>query len=221
MGRDPGGAGAQDRDRGSSVSGVCNSRGVPLDFTAIDFETANSHPSSACAVGLARVRGGVVVDRTNWLIRPPAQHGAFLPFNVKIHGITPDMVADARDWQGQLADLGAFIGGDVAVAHNAGFDMGVIRAACAETVTPTPRLRYLCSVQVSRKTYDIPSHRLPLAAAAAGFGEFAHHDALADAEACAAIIIDAARRAEVDGVTQLSRKLGVRIHPLKAIPLKL
>lgn len=194
---------------------------MTLDFTAIDFETANSHPSSACAVGLARVRGGEVVERVEWLIRPPEAHAAFLPFNIKIHGITPEMVATARDWVGQLDELRDFIGDDVAVAHNAGFDMGVIRAACAETVTPTPRLRYMCSVQVSRKTYDLASHRLPLAAAAAGFGEFAHHDALADAEACAAIIVDAARRAEVESVPQLSKKVGVRIHQLKAIPLKL
>jgi DNA polymerase-3 subunit epsilon len=194
---------------------------MPVDFTAIDFETANSHPSSACAVGLVRVRSGRVVDRAEWLIRPPAGHADFLPFNIKIHGITAEMVASARTWEDQLDELREFIDADVTVAHNASFDMGVIRAACAETVTPTPRLKYLCSVQVSRKTYEIPSHRLPLAAEAAGFGEFAHHDALADAEACAAIISDAARRHEVDDLVQLAKKTGLRIQQLKAIPLKL
>lgn len=194
---------------------------MPVDFTALDFETANSHPSSACSVGLVRVRDGVVVERTSWLIAPPEGHAQFLPFNIKIHGITPSMVVDALRWQEQLADLTAFIGDDVAVAHNASFDMGVIRAACAETITPTPRLKYLCSVQVSRKTYDIPSHRLPLSAEAAGFGDFAHHDALADAEACAAIISDAARRHEVGDVLALAKKTGLRLQQLKAIPLKL
>ena len=43
-----------------------------LDFTAIDFETANSNSASACSVGLVKVRDGVVVDETGWLIRPPA-----------------------------------------------------------------------------------------------------------------------------------------------------
>ncbi|RGE17654.1 exonuclease domain-containing protein [Leucobacter sp. wl10] len=194
---------------------------MPVDFTAIDFETANSHPSSACAVGLVRVREGRVVDRAEWLIRPPAAHAEFLPFNIKIHGITAEMVTEAPEWAAQLVELRDFIGDDVAVAHNASFDMGVIRAACAETVTPTPRLRYLCSVQVSRKTYEIPSHRLPLAAAAAGFGEFAHHNALADAEACAAIVSDAARRHEAADLAQLAKKTGLRIQQLKAIPLKL
>ena len=131
------------------------------------------------------------------------------------------MVEDAREGGEQLEELRGFIGDDVAVAHNAAFDMGVIRAACFETVTPTPRLKYLCSVLVSRKTYDIPSHRLPLAAEAAGYGEFPHHEALADAEACAAIIVDAARRHEVGDVTALAKKTGLRLQQLKAIPLKL
>lgn len=192
-----------------------------MDFTAIDFETANSHLSSACSVGLVRVRDRVVVERARWLIRPPEGHAEFLPFNVKIHGITAEMVQSARDWAGQLASLREFIGGDIAVAHNAGFDMGVIRAACAETITPTPKLRYLCSVQVSRKTYNIPSHRLPLAAAAAGFGEFAHHEALADAEACAAIIVDASRRHAADDLPALAKATGLRVQRLAAIPLSL
>ena len=206
---------------GVNVRRVCHPRCVPVDFTAIDFETANSHPSSACAVGMVRVRDGRVVDRVEWLIRPPRAHAAFLPFNIKIHGITAEMVVDARDWAEQLEDLRGFIGDDVTVAHNASFDMGVIRAACAETITPTPRLRYLCSVQVSRKTYELPSHRLPLAAEAAGFGDFAHHDALADAEACAAIISDAALRHEVGDLAALAKKTGLRFQQLKAIPLKL
>ena len=33
-----------------------------LDFTAIDFETANGFRGSPCAVGAVRVRDGVMVD---------------------------------------------------------------------------------------------------------------------------------------------------------------
>lgn len=194
---------------------------MPVDFTAIDFETANSHASSACAVGLVKVRDGKVVDRVSWLIKPPTGRDEFLPFNITIHGITPEMVADALGWAEQLQPMLEFVDGDITVAHNAGFDMNVIKNACAETVTPTPKLRYLCSVQVSRKTYDITSHRLPLAAAAAGFTEFQHHEALADAEACAAIITDAARRHEANDLVTLAKVTGLKIHTLKAIPLKL
>lgn len=194
---------------------------MPVDFTAIDFETANSHSASACAVGLVRVRNGVVVERADWLIRPPAEHGEFLFWNIKIHGIQPEMVADAATWEQQLPTLRDFIGTDIVVAHNAGFDMGVIRGACAATVQPTPRLQYFCSVQLARKTYELESYKLPLAAAAAGFREFPHHDALADAEACAAIVIDSARRFEADGLPALAKASGVKINQLKALPLKL
>jgi len=74
---------------------------------------------------------------------------------------------------------------------------------------------------VSRKTYDLPSHRLPLAAEAAGYGPFAHHEALADAEACAAIISDAARRHGASDVEALAQATGLQVQRLKAIPLKL
>lgn len=194
---------------------------MPVDFTAIDFETANSKSASACSVGLVRVRDGVVVERESWLIRPPESVGEFLSFNIKIHGITPEMVIDAHDWVEQFDRMHNFIGADVVVAHNASFDMGVIKGACAETVLPTPKYRYLCSVQVARKTYDLDSYRLPFAAAAAGFAEFEHHDAMADAEACAAIISDAALRFEAPTVEALAKATGVKINTLKAIPLKL
>lgn len=194
---------------------------MPVDFTAIDFETANSHASSACSVGLVRVRDGVVVERADWLIKPPATHPEFSPFNIKIHGITPAMVSNAPDWAAQLTEMTEFLGTDITVAHNASFDMGVIRTACAETITPVPKLRYLCSVQVSRKTHDLPSHRLPLAAAAAGFVDFAHHNASADAEACAAIVIDAARRHGAQDMRELIKVTGVKLRTLQAIPLKL
>lgn len=194
---------------------------MPVDFTAIDFETANSQSASACAVGLVRVRNGIVVEREDWLIRPPEQCSNFLDFNIKIHGITPEMVAEAAGWAEQFDRMHSFIGNDIVVAHNASFDMGVIKGACAATVLPTPKYRYLCSVQVARKTYTLDSYRLPSAAAAAGFAEFAHHDALADAEACAAIIVDAARLFEAPSVDALAKATKVPIKRLTATPLKL
>lgn len=194
---------------------------MPVDFTAIDFETANSKSASACAVGLVKVRDGLVVEREAWLIRPPAEFDNFLEFNVQIHGITPEMVEDAQGWAEQFTRMHEFIGEDIVVAHNASFDMGVIKGACAATILPTPKYRYLCSVQVARKTYDLDSYRLPSAAAAAGFAEFAHHDAQADAEACAAIITDSAVRFEVPTVDALAKATGVSIKRLSATPLKL
>ncbi len=189
---------------------------MALDFTAIDFETANSSNASACAVGLARVRDGRVVATASWLIRPPAGHDHFAEINVGIHGIRAADVATASEWSAQLGRLTQFAGSDVLVAHNAGFDMAVLRRACEVTGEDCPPYRYLCSLQVARRTYEIPSYRLPLAAAAAGYGEFAHHDALADAVACAHIVIDAARRTAADDVDILAALTGVKVSQIPA-----
>ena len=184
---------------------------MPLDFTAIDFETANGSPASACSVGLVKVRDGQVVDRIGWFIQPPAGHDHFVDWNIRIHGIRPEMVVDAPSWTEQLVDLIAFAEDDILVAHNAGFDMGVIKAACAATGIATPSYAYMCSLQLARKTYTLDSYRLPMAALAAGFEDFAHHDAVADSEACAAIMIHAADRWGAIDLVELSGLAGVRL----------
>lgn len=189
---------------------------MSLDFTAIDFETANSSSASACAVGLARVRNGEVVATANWLIKPPPGHDRFFEFNTGIHGICAEDVALALGWSDQLDDLVAFVGDDVLVAHNAGFDMAVLRRACEATGDACPPYRYFCSLQLARKVYDLESYRLPFVAAEAGFGSFTHHDALADALACAHIVIDAARRHDAADLDALAEATAVRISHTRA-----
>ncbi|MGK3950731.1 exonuclease domain-containing protein [Microbacterium sp. I2] len=187
---------------------------MPLDFTAIDFETANSSSASACAVGLVRVRDGEVVDKTGWLIRPPAGHDVFFELNTRIHGIRAEDVVHAPTWTQQLGALTAFAGDDVLVAHNAGFDMAVIKRACDATGDDCPPYRYACSLQVARKVYQLDSYRLPFVAAEAGFPDFPHHNATADALACAHVMIDAARRLGADDVDALVHAAGVRVSQI-------
>ncbi|MFT4220843.1 MAG: 3'-5' exonuclease [Microbacterium sp.] len=189
---------------------------MALDFTAIDFETANPSTASACAVGLARVRAGRVVATAGWLIQPPPGHDDFHRGNTRIHGIRKADVAGAKRWTEQLDDLCAFAGADVLVAHNAGFDMNVLKRACDATGLACPPYRYVCTLQVSRKVYELASYRLPLVAAEAGFGEFPHHDATADAHACAQIVIDAARRVGAADVHELAEKVGVKVSQIAA-----
>jgi len=187
-----------------------DAEGVPLDFTAIDFETANSSNASACAVGLARVRDGRVVETTGWLIQPPPGHDRFFELNTRIHGLRAEDVLGAKTWSEQLADLAEFAGTDVFVAHNAGFDMMVLRRACEATGDPYAAYRYVCSLQVARKLYDLDSYRLPSVAAAAGFIDFPHHDPTADALACAHIMIHAAHLVGAGDIGALAELAGVR-----------
>ncbi|MFS0732553.1 3'-5' exonuclease [Microbacterium sp. 1P10UB] len=188
---------------------------MPLNFTAIDFETANSSTASACAVGLARVRNGRVVATAGWLIQPPPGHDRFFELNTGIHGLRAADVVDAKTWSAQLDDIVAFAGADVLVAHNAGFDMAVLKRACAATGDACPPYRYACSLQVARNVYTLESYRLPFVAAEAGFADFVHHDPIADALACAHIMIDAARRVGAADVTALAESAGVKMSRIR------
>ncbi|MFQ4147350.1 exonuclease domain-containing protein [Arthrobacter sp. LAPM80] len=173
---------------------------MALDFTAIDFETANGFRGSPCSVGLTKVRGGVVVDEGYWIMRPPEGHDHFDSRNITIHGITPDDVATAPRFRDVFPEVHAFIGTDALVAHNAAFDVGVIRSAAEVSGMRAPAFDYACTVVLSRKNYSLPSYSLPFVAEAAGVPLLHHHDATEDARACAGIMVDIAAKHNVASV---------------------
>ena len=104
---------------------------MPIDFTAIDFETANGSPASPCAVGLVKVRDGKITDTLSFLIQPPIPNDWFHSGNIKVHGIRPSDVDGAPTAQEAIRMMLAFIGVDTLIAHNAPFDMGVLRATAS------------------------------------------------------------------------------------------
>jgi DNA polymerase III subunit epsilon len=184
---------------------------VGLDFTAIDFETANGFRGSPCAVGLSKVRGGVVVEEASWLMRPPENYDTFDHHNVRIHGIRPDQVAGLPRFGELFPEIGAFIGGDVLAAHNAAFDLGVIRSGLEVSGLPGPAYDYVCTVMLSRRCYSLVSNSLPYAAEEAGVPLVNHHDAAEDARACAGILIDIARRNGAASIAELHLSLGLAV----------
>ena len=187
---------------------------MPLDFTAIDFETANGSSASPCAVGLVKVRDGKIVDSWATLIEPPGEHNWFHAGNIQVHGIRPSDVDGAPTVQEAFSAMFEFIGDDVLIAHNAPFDMGVIRGAAEYVGFSVPDLSYACSLAISRKTYNLESYRLPAVAFAVGFEEFDHHDALADSTACAHIIIHAAKRNGAEDLAVLLAETKQVLKPL-------
>ena len=187
---------------------------MPLNFTAIDFETANGSPASPCAVGLTKVREGRIVDELALMFKPPWPHDWFAAGNVAVHGITPEMVQDAPGFQDALPELLLFAEEDILLAHNAGFDMNVLVKTASHITFDLPNFRYACSLVMARKTYDLDSYRLPSVAYAAGHEEFSHHDALADADACARIVINMAKRHGANSVDELAVATG---HKIKQI----
>lgn len=187
-----------------------------LSFTAVDFETANSYRGSPCEVGLVRVRDGVVVDQARHLVRPPEAVDHFDYFNMSLHGITPAMVADAPRWKDLLPELVEFIGDDIVVAHNAGFDIGVVRYACAADNIEWPMMRFVCTLVMARHALRLPSYRLPFVVEALGLQMGDHHDPLADAKAVADIIPALAVREDVNDLEALTESLRMCIGHMRS-----
>ena len=157
-------------------SGECN-------FTAIDFETANSNRSSACAIGIVKVRKGIITEETYQLIDPEEE---FHYRNIGIHGITPEHVVGKPNfeefWQTTLKDI---ILNEIIIGHNAAsVEISIIRACLGKyELKPVP-FKYGCTMVAAKKEgYPTKlsglSKKLDI--------DLDHHQALSDAIACARI----------------------------------
>jgi DNA polymerase-3 subunit epsilon len=164
--------------------------GVGMNFVAIDFETANYAQNSACAVGLVKVVGDKIIDKAVHLIKPPTREFVF----TYVHGLRWNDVASADDFGKLWPTLAPFLkGAEFLAAHNASFDKGVLRASCSSYGIPTPSLPFRCTVQISRRTWNIYPTKLPDVCQRLGI-DLNHHDPLSDAMACAQIILAASKK---------------------------
>lgn len=200
-----------------SLAGLRPPRVQGLNFTAVDFETANGFRGSPCAIGMVRVRDGNVDELFFKRMRPPEGFDRFDPRNVDIHGITAERVAAEPRFGELFGQISEFIGDDTLVAHNATFDTEVFESALEVSGLDSPGgLRVLCSVRLARAVYQLDSHALPKAAAAAGFDLKHHHHALWDARAAAAIVVDIAEREKVRTVDELFSAHQIESEELEA-----
>ena len=113
------------------------------------------------------------------------------------------MIESAPEYSEVLVKMLEFVAEDVLIAHNASFDMGVLRASALAIGGSLPPLSYSCSLQIARKTYNLESYRLNQVAYAVGHEEFDHHNALADSDACSRIVINAANRHGAENLQEL------------------
>lgn len=171
-----------------------------FDFVTIDFETANHHRGSACAVGMTRVRSGGIVESVSWLMQPPEQYAGFEFYNTMIHGINEQMVFGEPHFVEVLPRIIEFIGSDVVCAHNARFDVSVLTAASIAVGQEPTVAPFICTLTAARRCLELPSYRLPFVADALGVRLDEHDEPGADARAVAMIV---PRLSEVLGVSDL------------------
>jgi len=159
-----------------------------MRYTVIDFETANSKRSSACALGIAVVEDNKIVESFAHLIRPKDMY--FAGMNIGIHGIYPEDVENEPEFDVLYEQVfKKYIENQLVIAHNASFDFSVLRACLNEYGIPFPKCDYLCTVKVAQKMWpNLARHSLDVVSKYLGY-DFKHHDAYDDACACANIMI--------------------------------
>ncbi|MDR2490574.1 MAG: 3'-5' exonuclease [Spirochaetaceae bacterium] len=184
-----------------------------MNFVSIDFETAKYSRESACSVGLVKYIDGKKTDCLYSLIRPPFLY--IRPDFTEIHGLTVDDVKDAPVfadvWQ---CAVKPFIKGFPLVAHNAQFDMGVLRAALEWYGIKVPRQPYFCTLKLSRRVWpELKSHALTALAKTFGI-IYNAHNALDDAETCGKLVQMAAGKYRCTSLAELLAAAGLEMERL-------
>lgn len=178
-----------------------------FDFVALDFETADKY--IPCSLGLAVVSNSQIVEKRNWLIKPIC-YPYFHYYAQRIHGIHKDDVKFEPEFDELWNEIKPYLESQVLVAHNASFDINVLRKTLRHYKLEIPPARYYCTYQIARLVWQqSPKFSLDYLCNEMGF-EFSHHKADSDAEACARLLLHEAECLGVETFEQLKRKLKIR-----------
>ncbi|MBE6047848.1 MAG: DNA polymerase III subunit epsilon [Clostridium sp.] len=180
-----------------------------MNFTAIDFETANEKRNSACSIGITRVENNKIIDEKYFLIKPPEMR--FLPQNIWIHNIYPEDVKDSKTFDEIWPEIKDYFEEELIIAHNASFDLSVLRNLLDTYNIEYPYLKYACTVILGQNHIeDVKNHKLNTLAEYVGH-EFKHHHAGEDATACAKIMIYLCETLGIKDLLTLNLKGGITI----------
>lgn len=183
---------------------------MAIDFIAIDFETANEKRASVCAVALIVFEDDNITKELEWIVSPPQHLNYFNPYNVQIHGIKESDVISKPEFNDIWPEIYRLINHKILVAHNASFDMSVLRQLLDCYNLDYPNIEFICTCNVARKTWDKQiNYTLKNIGNNLGY-IFNHHDAHDDARICGKILLDACRYHGCDSIADLSKKIGLK-----------
>ncbi|MDY3618654.1 PolC-type DNA polymerase III [Agathobaculum sp.] len=175
-----------------SLSVVRGPSAEPLDgtFIVFDLETTGLNPASEEITEIAAVRvvGGEIRDSFQTYVNP---HKPIPEEITKLTGISDETVADAPELREAVPKFLAWAGEGAypLVAHNAGFDMGFLRAAC-KRLAHEPTFTSIDTLEMSRLMLPhLHKFKLNILAKELQVGPFEHHRASEDAAVLGRIFV--------------------------------
>jgi DNA polymerase-3 subunit epsilon len=185
-------------------------------ITCIDFETANPFWGSICSVGVAVIEGNKITKTISRLVKPHPDYREFNRDNIRVHGIKPEMVSDAPEFDEIYKEIKPLIEGGVVAAHNTTFDVNCLRDVLTLYKIPIPSFDYICTCELSRASWEgLTNYRLKTVNAHLGH-KFKQHDAGEDAIASANIIIKSMQENKAKDIYDLAEMLKVNMGKVKA-----
>jgi len=188
-----------------------------VTFVVFDLETTGTGPTTAeiTEFGAVKVHGGEVVGEFATLVRTIE---GVPPIITVLTGITDAMLAEAPPLDEVLPAFLEFIGGSVLVAHNAGFDLSFLKAACERTGYPVPTWEHLDTAKLARRIVtrdESPNNKLSSLARLFRARTEPCHRALADARATVDVLHGLFERLGNLGVTTLEdvHEYSARVSP--------
>ncbi|MFF0306036.1 DEDD exonuclease domain-containing protein [Streptosporangium sp. NPDC004379] len=202
-----------------AVQGTLDELGTPLDqitFVVFDLETTgvSAAEHAITEIGAVKVRGGEVLGEFATLVDPGSP---IPPFISVLTGITDGMVVAAPKIEAVLPSFLEFARGATLVAHNAGFDVGFVKAACAAHGHPPPDHPVVDTVVLARRLLtrdEAPNCKLATLARLFS-GTEPRHRALADARATVDVLHALLERAGSFGVHTLEELRGFTRAPTR------
>ncbi|THB64275.1 MAG: 3'-5' exonuclease [Spirochaetaceae bacterium] len=123
-----------------------------LTCTAFDFETTGLHPGIDKIVEFGAVQfvDGKMTKSFEALCNPGVP---IHPEASRVSGITDNMLVDKPSVKDVLLDFMDFIGDSVLIAHNAGFDLGFLRAALLEHQLPDMKNLIIDTMIIAQRAF--------------------------------------------------------------------
>ena len=166
------------------------------DYTVIDLETTGLDPKrdEIIEIGAAQVRDGMIMQTYSTLIRPNAPITEFI---TNLTGISQLDVANAPLIEDVIDDFFGFVGDDIIVGHNVGFDISFINEVRRFDPDISDTMR------ISRSLFPMePHHKLSNLREWFGIRSTHAHRALDDVLATNRAYIALKQYADENGITE-------------------
>ena len=155
-------------------------------YVAFDVETPNRLNNRMSAIGIAVIENGVITDETYSLVNPEQP---FDLFNTMLTGISEESVVSSPIFPELWERIAPIMESGILVAHNASFDMGVLRKCLNDYgIGWRPTVKGVCTVLMGRSLLPGISHKLN---DMCDYYDISlnHHRADSDSRACAEILL--------------------------------